>query len=326
MKYIELKIETTHSGVEAVVGKLLAMGITSTAVDDPADVRDIMAKKEAYEWDYIDDEVVQNLDRQPTVTVYLDDTEESQQLAQQIQEAMAELFKAAAKGELGPETDLGTLQVTVQVQDDADWKDKWKAYFKPKQISKTLVVKPTWEALGEFQGRQDLKVIAIDPGMAFGTGTHETTSLCVKMLEKYMEPSDHVLDVGCGSGILSIAAALLGAEDVLGVDIDPVAVEVAEDNLRLNGVQDRTKVQVGDLTEGIDYRADVVVANLMADLVMMLAGSVAKHLRGRGIFISSGILESKASVVQAKLEEDGFSVVEAAADGEWVCLVATRKA
>ncbi|MBQ9708236.1 MAG: 50S ribosomal protein L11 methyltransferase, partial [Firmicutes bacterium] len=219
------------------------------------------------------------------------------------------------------------------------WKDKWKEYFHPTKITDRLVVKPSWEDYSPAAG--DL-VIEIDPGMAFGTGTHETTSLCMKLLEKYMGASAadkdkksedvkgsaegwglKVLDVGCGSGILSIAAARLGAGDVLGVEIDEDAVLVARENVELNGCSEGVKVIQGDLTKGIDYKADIIVANLMADLVMMLAGSAKAHLAPGGIFISSGILTDKEEIVSSAIVEAGFEIVEVAEDGEW-CAIAAR--
>ncbi|MDD6042680.1 MAG: 50S ribosomal protein L11 methyltransferase, partial [Eubacteriaceae bacterium] len=154
-------------------------------------------------------------------------------------------------------------------------------------------------------------------------GTHETTSLCVKMLEKYQKAGDKVLDVGCGSGILSIAAALLGAKDVLGIDIDPVAVEVAEENIQLNKADNVARAQYGDLTKGVDYKAQVVVANLMADLVMMLADDVSKHMEEKGFFISSGILVEKRNTVSEHLVKLGFDIVEIVEDGGWCAIVAT---
>ena len=137
------------------------------------------------------------------------------------------------------------------------------------------MVKPTWY---DYDAEEGDLVIEIDPGMAFGTGTHETTSLCLRLMEDYMKPGDKVLDVGCGSGILAIAGALLGASEVLGVEIDPVAVEIAQENLELNKVTNVARAQYGDLTKGIDFKAEIVVANLMADLVMMLSGSVPAHI------------------------------------------------
>lgn len=319
MKYIQVDIATSHSGVEAIVGELLALGVTDTVVDDPMDALDIMEKKESYEWDYIDDDVVDNLNRDPKVMVFFEDSEENRALAEKIRESMSRLALKAAKGEFGEGADFGSLEVSAKIEDDILWKDKWKDYFKPAQISESIVVKPTWE---EYENKDNKLVIEIDPGMAFGTGTHETTSMCVKMLEKYMDRDFDVLDVGCGSGILSIAAALLGARDVCGIDIDPIAVEVAEENLKLNKVDDIAKAMYGDLTKGVNYKADIVVANLMADLVMMLAGDAARHMKENALFISSGILTVKESVVAGCLEENGFEIVEIMEDDQWCCIVA----
>ncbi|MBQ9973020.1 MAG: 50S ribosomal protein L11 methyltransferase, partial [Firmicutes bacterium] len=168
-------------------------------------------------------------------------------------------------------------------------------------------------------------VIEIDPGMAFGTGTHETTSLCLELIEKYIKEGDTLLDVGCGSGILAIAAGLLGASDVLGIEIDPVAVEIGNENVALNNLSDKIKVIYGDLTKGVDYKADIVAANLMADLVKMLSPSVPAHLREGGIYISSGILAVLAEEVSAVIEESGFEIVEIMVKGEWCAIAARQK-
>lgn len=319
MKYFEINIETSPAGIEAVVGTLMGLGITDTVVEDPRDIEELMNKKQTYDWDYLDDSIMEKMKDCPKVTVYLEDTEENRKIAEEIEPAMKDLKQRAKTGEFGHEADFGSLRVCLSLEDDAEWKDRWKEYFKPARISDSIVVKPTWE---EYKKKDGDLVIEIDPGMAFGTGTHETTSLCVKMLEKYQKQSDKVLDVGCGSGILSIAAALLGAEDVLGIDIDPVAVEVAAENIALNGVGKTARSQTGDLTKGIDYKADIVVANLMADLVMMLADDVAGHMNKDGLFISSGILVEKEVQVAEYLRSRGFGIREIREDGGWCCIVA----
>lgn len=321
MKYIAMNIETSSAGIEALITSLMEVGITDVVVEDPRDFEELMDKKQSYDWDYVDDDLAASMSDVPKVTIYLEDTEENRRQIHNVETIIENLKSAVTNGFYGPGADFGALQMEVTFDDDTEWKDKWKEYFKPARISDSIVVKPTWETYHNAEG---YKVIEIDPGMAFGTGTHETTSLCVKMLDKYQKESDKVLDVGCGSGILSIAAALLGAEDVLGVDIDPIAVEVAKENLELNRVDHVARAQYGDLTKGVDYKANVVVANLMADLVMMLANDVAKHMEPNGYFISSGILVEKEAVVANHLKEQGFEIIEIKEDGLWCAIVASR--
>lgn len=308
MKYTQIDIDLTHEAIEPALSKLLEIGISDTVVQDPLDIDDLINKKNQYDWDYIDDSVLDMKNQSPKVTIYLEGVDEGLSKVAEIKQAMAQL-----------KVELGSLEVTYQILDDADWKDNWKEYFKPSKISEKIVVKPTWY---DYELQPGELLVEIDPGMAFGTGTHETTSLCVKMMEKYMKPSDKVLDVGCGSGILSIVGALLGSRDILGVEIDPVAVEVAKENVELNGVSDIVKIQEGDLTKGLDYKADLVVANLMADLVMLLSKDVMKHMTPGGIYISSGILNEKVAAVSEVIEEAGFEIVEVRADGMWSVIVA----
>ncbi len=320
MKYIAMNIETSSAGIEALITSLMEVGITDVVVEDPRDFEELMDKKQSYDWDYVNEDLVASMSDVPKVTIYLEDTEENRKQIHNVEAIIENLKSAVVSGLYGQDADFGTLQLDVKFDDDSQWKDKWKEFFKPARISDNIVVKPTWETYDNVDG---YKVIEIDPGMAFGTGTHETTSLCVKLLDKYQKTSDKVLDVGCGSGILSIAAALLGAEDVLGVDIDPIAVEVAAENLELNRVNDVARAQYGDLTKGVDYKANIVVANLMADLVMMLSNDVAKHMEPNGYFISSGILVEKEEVVANHLKEQGFEIVEIKEDGLWCAIVAT---
>ena len=321
MKYIEVKIETSESGIEAVVAKLLALGIENTEVSDPKDIEEIMDKKESYEWDYINDDVVKQMEHNPNVTVYLEDDEEATETINKIRQAMAELLESAGNGDFGRDVDLGSLEILTMEADDSDWKDKWKEYFKPFRVSKSIVIKPTWET---YEAKEGDLVLEIDPGMAFGTGTHETTSMCIEMIEKYMKRGDKVLDAGCGSGILAIAAALLGAEKALGVDIDETAVEVANKNIAENDVSHIASAKYGDITKGVDFKGDLVVANLMAELICMLSPDVPAHLKDGGLFISSGILKEKENMVKKALEKAGFVIVEIEEKGEWCCIVARK--
>lgn len=321
MKYIQIDIKTERAGIEPVLSTLMEIGITDAVIEDPADIDDLLNKENDYEWDYIDDEVLAQKDREPKVIVYLVDDEEGHKRVEDIKAAISGLKGLAASGAFGEAADMGKLEVEVSYDDDSSWKDKWKAYFKPAKISKSIVVKPTWESYDADAGEI---VLEIDPGMAFGTGTHETTSLCVKLMEEYMKSGDKVLDVGCGSGILSIGAALLGAGEVLGVEIDPVAVEISKENILLNKVENIARAQYGDLTKGIDFKADIVVANLMADLVVMLSKDVANHMLPGAKYISSGILTEKAPFVVDSLRALGFTILEVREDGMWCAICACK--
>lgn len=319
MKYIQADIHVNREGIEPVVTALLEIGITDTVIEDPADIADLLEKKNDYDWDYIDESVLELENEEPKVTVFVEESDEGRAKLEEIKTAVAGLKRRQEVGEFGEGADFGKLTVTASVEDDSQWKDNWKEYFKPAKVGRTIVVKPTWE---EYEAKEGEKIIEIDPGMAFGTGTHETTSLCIRLMEDYVKPGMKILDVGCGSGILSIAGALLGASEVLGVEIDPVAVEIAQENIKLNNIGDVAKAQYGDLTKGIDFKADVIVANLMADLVMMLSADVAKHLLPGGIYISSGILTEKEVLVADTMRSLGFKIMEVKEDGMWCAIVA----
>lgn len=322
MKYIEVKIKTSKSGIDPVLAALMNIGINDAMIDDPDEILAMIASPGPSEW--YDESQIPDLSMiEPAVTVFFADDEEGRSKSNDVRKAIEELAKSADEGRYGAEADLGELSVSAKVEDDVLWRDKWKEYFKPTKLSNNIVVKPTW---CEYKPNEEDIVIEIDPGMAFGTGTHETTMLCIRMIEKYMHSGYKVLDVGSGSGILSIAAAKLGASDVLGIDIDEDAVRVSNENYELNGVSDRAKAIVGDLTVGVDYKANIVVANLLADIVMRLSKDVTRHLEEKGIFITSGILTEKSEAVEKCMIECGFEIVEKAILGEWCSIVAINTA
>ena len=334
MRYIQIKIHASRQGIEAVAPVLLAYGVNGYSVDDPEDFRSILDKKEPYEWDYVEDELLEQsregiAGREPVLTAWLDDTPEGRETVQNIKIAILKLKAEEQYHTFGADADFGRLYVETETVDDEDWKDKWKENFKPTKITDHIVVKPTWE---DYDAKADELVLEIDPGAAFGTGTHETTSLCMKLLDKYASYGEgasdggtRVIDVGCGSGILSIAAALLGCRYVLGTEIDSNAVQVARENVELNRVGPNVKVIEADLLNGVNYKADIIVANLMHHLVMMLAPEAVKRIDAGGVFIASGILLEKRDQVAEAIEEAGFEILEIPEDGEWCAIAAKKK-
>lgn len=311
MRYRELKIETGREDLDAVIAELAGGGFDSLMIDDPDDAREILDDPGKYKYDYYNEEIARDLDRRPVITLYLGCDEEG---AAGLQKA-EELLRRAEEGGADLSYEVNTTG------DDSEWLYKWQENFRPVRVGERIVVKPSWES---YEPAGDDLVIEMDPGMAFGSGLHETTSMCIKALEKYMPEGAAVLDVGTGTGILAIAAALLGASGCLGIDIDDEAVRVGSENTARNGLADKIDIIKGDLTEGVDYKADVIAANLMADLVMRLSPAAAEHIREGGIYITSGILDIKEDIVRDAVEKAGFEVLETIADGEWRAIVARR--
>ncbi len=233
-----------------------------------------------------------------------------------IRELKAELARLA---ELG--LDVGSGQVELAEVADEDWAHSWKQYYKPVRISDRFIIRPTWE---ETPVQADELVIELDPGMAFGTGTHPTTVLSVQALEGIITGGERVIDVGCGTGVLSIAAAKLGANSVLALDIDPVAVASASHNVVLNKVDGQVTVREGDLLRGVNEPADVIVANILAEVIMLFTDDLARLLGAGGYFVGSGIIAGKAAAVVAALEGSGLAVTQELAEAGWVCVVARR--
>jgi len=215
--------------------------------------------------------------------------------------------------------EIGKGTITVSEVDEEDWATSWKKYYKPVQISERFWIKPSWEEIPE--NNQQL-VIELDPGMAFGTGTHPTTILCIKALEEVIKGGEEVIDVGCGTGVLSIAAAKLGAKNVLALDLDSVAVESAGQNIAINSVDNRVRVRQNNLLEGIDQQVEVIVANILAEVILRFIDSAKGLLKEKGYFITSGIINTKADLVREALEEAGFRIVKKLDQEDWVAFIA----
>lgn len=206
---------------------------------------------------------------------------------------------------------------------NSDWENNWKKYFKPIPVGEKLLIRPIWEDEFISDGRA---VLNLEPGLAFGSGTHETTRLCLTALEKYITPETRMLDVGCGSGILSVAALLLGAQSAVGVDIDPLAVKTAAENGERNGFgPDKYTLYHGNLTDKISGKFDVVAANIVADAIIMLSSQIGQFLEDDGVYIVSGIIDIREPEVVAALDECGFEIVKRNEDGGWLCLECRKK-
>ena len=315
MNYYEIKIFTSSEGIEPVSSILTMLGHETFMIEDKSVVEELLEKKNKYDWDYVDESVIAQQEEESKITLYLEPDENAKAYIDAIRSAITMLRDQDKDGR------FGRLEVESSYESDEEWKDKWKEYFKTSRMTDNIVIKPTWE---EYEPEENEMVIEIDPGMAFGTGTHATTRMCVKLLEKYItSEEDKVLDLGCGSGILSIAAALLGSKHVYGVDIDPNAVAASAENVEMNGLSEVIEIAYGDVTEGLGMKADIIAANLMADLIKMLSPDIAKHLEGKKIFISSGILEEKVDEVSEAVKNSGFEILEVLHEDEW-CAIAAR--
>lgn len=218
--------------------------------------------------------------------------------------------------------DLGENIITISQIDEEDWSTAWKAYYKPIKISPKISIVPTWETY-EPATRDEL-IIELDPGMAFGTGTHATTALSIEALEKHLNKNDTVIDVGCGSGILSIAAALLGAKKVLAYDLDKVAVNSTQSNVALNNVSDIIHAKENDLLKGINQKAHIIVANILAEVIVLFIKDAYQNLGKHGLFITSGIITRKKQMVIDELLTNGFQIVEITERDDWVCIISKK--
>jgi ribosomal protein L11 methyltransferase len=217
--------------------------------------------------------------------------------------------------------DPGGGELTIRFVEEEDWAEAWKAFYRPLRVGCTLVIKPSWE---RFEGSAGDRVIELDPGMAFGTGSHPTTQLCLALLEERVGPGDRVLDLGCGSGILALAAARLGVRVALALDVDPIAVAAARENVRANGLAGIVQVVEGSTEAAGEAPYDLVVANILADVIIGLASDLARLVRDDGLLIASGIIADRSADVTAALTAAGFHHEEARTQGEWWALVLRR--
>ncbi|MGP1410364.1 50S ribosomal protein L11 methyltransferase [Peptoanaerobacter stomatis] len=309
MNWNEISVSTTTQATEIISNIFIEIGSKGVMIEDPSDF--YYQTKDELAWDYIEKEVFDYGHEDVKIIGYFSQEEDIEQKINDLKERLLKL------GDIGVE--LGTLEISKKIIYQKNWENEWKKYFKTQKISKNIVIKPSWE---NYEKQADEKIIEIDPGMAFGTGTHETTKMCINAIEKYIKSEDILIDIGCGSGILSIAGAILGAKKVIAVDLDKLAVKISKENVELNNYQDIIEVRHGNLTDVITEKADIIVANIIADAIVMLSENIKDFMKEDAYFISSGIINEKADYVKENLIKNGFEIIEHNNDKEWNCIVA----
>lgn len=311
MKWLELHLDTQPAGIESVSELLSEYGIDSLVIDEEGDFKDFLENNHQY-WDYVDDDLLKEKQGKSRITFYLEDSEAGfQTLA---------MFRIALSAYKKQHPEFAPLLLTMENVEDADWENNWKQFYKPMEIGERLLVVPEWE-----QNKKSERVkLILNPGLTFGTGSHATTRLCLTALEKHIHGGEKVLDLGCGSGILSIAALALGAANAFACDIDDKCIGVAYENAALNGIDKaHYTVRCGDVTTdkrlqkefGAQY--DVVVANIVADVIIALAPQVRPFLKQGGLFLCSGIIDDRAEEVKQKLIDAGWEIAEERQSEGW---------
>ncbi len=309
MNWIEISIKTTGEAVEAIADMLTGFGANGVAIVDPADI--IIKDNQSIVWDYIDENLT-NSDDSVHIKAYYPDNQTINQTIENIKSSIENIKNFL---------DVGECLIEIKTVCDQDWENEWKKYYKPLRVGQRILIKPTWESAEISEN--DI-VVELDPGMAFGTGTHESTRMCIELLENYVSKGNTLLDVGCGSGILSIIGAKLGCSRVLGIDPDPVAVKVAEENILINNVEHIVTVKKAVIEELEVQAFDVVVANIIADVIINISDKVKQFLIGEGVFIVSGIIKDRAEHVRIKLSVEGFKITQEIYQGEWVAMAAIK--
>ena len=319
MKYIELTIHTTTEASEIISDIMWQYTDYGVTICDRADIIAMQTAKETTFWDYMDDELEEGLASDKPSDVLVKCYVAEDVAGEVIPSIMKDIFDAKDRSEGC--IPFGTLEDTKRTVDGDDWIDVWKKHFRPIHLGRIVVV-PEWI---EYSPAPNEEVVLLDSNMAFGTGEHETTSMCVELMQEYITPASVCIDVGCGSGILGISAIKLGAAKAYLTDIDPIAVESATHNAALNGVGEKTVVALSNLLDDTQVQGDIMMANITGEVLKMLAPSIPKNLKKEGVLILSGIIESRLEMVKAAYEAVGMQVVFEKRKGEWFALVLKHK-
>ena len=296
MKYIEMTINTSKDKKDIIEGILFDYGIYTTE-EISSDIVDELNQDEK-DWDFIDYPLLNSNEDIFALRVYPENMEDANNL----------------KADLS-EKKLG--QCLVEEKDDEDWANNWKKYYKPLEIGEKLAIVPEWEDYDN----DNRVVIKINPGMAFGTGTHESTYMCLELLERYVNKDNDIFDIGCGSGILAIAGIKLGAKKALLVDIDEKCIDASHENAGLNDLEDKMEIKKGNLLDVVKGRADLIVSNIIAEIIVDEIKNLKNHMDKGGIFITSGIIKERRQMVIHALEENGFEIIDELEKNNWVAIV-----
>lgn len=316
MEWIKVTIFTTSDGIDIICDKLYDMGITGTQIEDESEFCEFLENNKKY-WDYVDDELIQAKRGETKVIIYIENNQSATDSINAVISMVNSLKNIPG---------LGSLNVETSGINEQDWANNWKAYFKPIEIGKKILIQPEWE---KYNGATDRIIFTVNPGLTFGTGTHNSTRLCIAELENVITKDTNMIDIGCGSGILSIISLLLGAKDAVALDIDPNSVHVAYENAELNGV-DKSKYHVYDgdiltnktlLDKISNKKYDVVVANIVADVIIALLPTVKNIVAQNGTFICSGIINERLIDVTDAMKKSNITVSKTVTDGEWSAVV-----
>ncbi len=312
MEWIEVAVSVNREAVEAVSAILMDAGAAGVAIDDPRALLECSLQPGS--WDYV--ELPENSDPNGEVIVkaWLQQSDWAAETVIQIQQAVRRL------PEYGLEA--GSCLVKSEIVLDNDWATAWKAYYKPLRVGKRLLIRPVWQAVEPTPGELE---IALDPGLAFGTGTHPTTRLCLQLLEDYLQPGCSFLDVGCGSGILTIAAALLGAGSLIAVDLDEQAVTSTKDNLKLNQLSEKVTVIHGNLTDQVRQPVALITANIVANAIIAMLPDLQRVLLPGGVLLASGIITGRQEDVAAAIRASQLTLLEIRQEGEWIAMAARKE-
>lgn len=317
MEWTEVNIYTASEGIELLCAKLMDIGIKGFVIQDAGDFNEFLENKDG-KWDYIDEDLMGLSDCETRITVYLPSNSQGADMLLSIRAMLSELKESDTEGIYGRlEAELSSIR-------EEDWANNWKQYFKPVKIGEKLVIKPSWE---EYENDGSRIVLEIDPASSFGTGQHHTTRLCLELLEKSLKNGDRILDMGCGSGILSIGAMLLGAESAVAVDIEQNAAETAMENAVKNHISpEKYETFYGNiltdenLAGRIDAKYDVIAANIVADVLIAMKDHFVRYIKNGGTLIVSGIIEERMHEVIGVLEEAGFNAPEINVKEGWAAV------